>query len=368
MTLYPHQQKFLQENPDKGLLCFETGTGKTLTAVEWMKLRPTRSFLVVCPKQILKMWRDVVEDIPVSVVVVTKEQFKKIDLSPYTGIVVDEADQGFGSPLFTKGRSAMATTLYNWIRLHSQAPVLLLSATPIRNAPHTAHTLLSYIQKAPDWKVYRNEQYQLVSRPYNPRPFWEPLKNWQRRAAAIITKNASIASMSDIVDVPTQYDEVVEVKEAKVEADSWHDFARAESGPEKLAWIREYSKGKRKVIIVSRYLDTIERYSKELAKDREMFVLTGATRNQEEVIAESRNSFECYLLIQADLAAGYELPEFSHMIFASLSFSVRSLTQMKGRVLRINALKSNYYTYLLGGPNDKKVYKRVVEEGLDFTL
>lgn len=367
MILYPHQQKFLDDNPDKALLAFETGTGKTIAAVEWMKLRPSFRFFVVCPKQIKKQWIEAVDDIHSRVIVVTKEEFKKLPLD-FDGIVVDEADQGFGSPLFTKGRSAMATTLYNWLRAHKTAPVLILSATPIRNAPHTAHTLLSYIQKSPDWKAYQSIQYHLVSRPYNPRPFWEPLKFWQKRAAAMITKNAYVASMSDIVTVPEQYEQVVEVPEVKVETESWHDAARRESGPLKLAWIRNYCKGKRKVIIVSRYLDTIERYSKELAKDREVFVLTGSTKDQEETIKDARESFECYLLAQADLAAGWEAPEFSHVVFVSLSFSVRSLVQMRGRVNRINFLKSNYYTYLLGGPNDKKVYNRVVEDGLDFVL
>ncbi len=367
MTLYPHQQRFLDDNPDRALLCWEVGTGKTLAAVEWMKLRPGINFVVVCPKQILKMWQGA---IPSNARVLTKEQFKKADLYEYSGIVVDEADHGFGSALFTKGRSAMATTLYNWIRAHQDAPVLLLTATPIRNAPHTSHTLLTYIQKASDWKTYRTVQYNLVSRPYNPRPFYEPKKGWQKVSAKMITDNASVANLSDIVHVPEQYEEVIHISpKLSTTLDlSWHDIARAESGSAKLKWIQEYSKDKRKVVIVSRYLDTLFKWTPLLSKEREVFVLTGATKNQEEVIRNARDSFENYLLIQADLAAGYELPEYDFMIFASLSFSVRSLTQMKGRMLRINALKSNYYTYLLGGPCDKRVYQHVVVEGQDFKI
>jgi superfamily II DNA or RNA helicase len=105
-----------------------------------------------------------------------------------------------------------------------------------------------------------------------------------------------------------------------------------------------------------------------LSKEREVFVVTGGTKDQEATIKAARESFECYLLIQADLGAGFELPEFSYMIFASLSFSVRSLTQMKGRVLRINALKSNWYTYLIGGKCDESVYKRVVVDGQDYVI
>lgn len=364
MTLYPHQKSFLSENPDKALLCWEVGTGKTLAAVGWMQKRPLITFIVVCPKQIKRMWQAAVPD---NAFVVTKEEFKKYE-GAYQGIVVDEADQGFGSSLFTKGRSAMATALYTWIKGHQNAPVLLLSATPIRNAPHTSHTLLSYIQKAPLWKTYRDTQYSLISRPYNPRPFYEPNRGWQKSSAKMITDNASVAYLSDIVDVPVQYEEVVSLKETTIQTDSWHEGARAESGDHKLSWIRSYVKDKRKVVIVSRYLETIRRYAEALENTRQVFVLTGSTKDQEKTIQAARDSFECFLIIQADLAAGYELPEFSHMIFVSLSFSVRSLTQMKGRILRINALKSNWYTYLLGGLKDAKVYNRVVLEGTDFVL
>jgi superfamily II DNA or RNA helicase len=365
MKLYDHQQRFIDQDPDRALLCWEVGTGKTLAACMWMKLRPDISFVVVCPKQILKMWTDAVRS--TTAVVVTKEQYKKYT-APYSGIVVDEADQGFGSPLFTKGRSAMATTLYTWIRAHDTAPVLLLSGTPIRNSPHTAHTLLTYIQKAPTWKEYRAKQYELISRPYQPRPFYSPLKGWQKVAAKMITDNAYVANLSDIADVPEQHNDMVRVKEMAVIAPTWHDFARAESGAKKLAWIRNYVKDKRKVVIVSRYLSTIEAYAKELSKDRQTFVLTGSTPDQEGTIKEARESFENFFIVQAGLGSGFELPEFSHMIFVSLSFAVRDLVQMKGRVLRINALKSNWYTYLIGGRCDESVYKRVVVEGQDFKI
>lgn len=366
LPLYKHQQRFLDENPERALLCWDCGTGKTLAAILWMQTRPSISFLVVCPKQIVHQWK---KEAPVNAIIVSKEQYKKYK-EPYEGIVVDEADHGFGSPLFKKGRSDMAKTLYTWIRAHDTAPILLLTATPIRNAPHTSHTLLSYIQKAPTWKQYQEKQYALVRRPYNPWPFWEAKKGWQKVSARMISRNASVASLSDIATVPTQSNEKVKMPKTSIRSicKTWHDAAKHESGDDKLVWIRKYAKDKRKVVIVSRYLDTIHSYAAVLSKEREVFLVTGATKNQEQVLQDARNSFECYLFIQADLAAGYELPEFSYMIFVSLSFSVRSLTQMKGRLLRGNALKSNWYTYLLGGPLDSKVYQRVCVELQDFVI
>ncbi len=103
----------------------------------------------------------------------------------------------------------MATILYEWIRAHPDAPVLLLSATVIRNAPHTSHSLLTYIQKAETWPQYRAKQYELISRPYQPRPFYSPVRGWQKYSAKMIRENASVVNLSDIVSVPEQFEEVV---------------------------------------------------------------------------------------------------------------------------------------------------------------
>lgn len=149
---------------------------------------------------------------------------------------------------------------------------------------------------------------------------------------------------------------------------TWHDKARIEGLPAKLAWLKKYTADKRKVVIVARYISQIDYLAKELAKEREVHVLTGAVKNQEEVIAAARESFENYFLIQSSMGAGFQLPEFSYMIFVSLSFSVRDFIQMRGRILRIDALKSNWIVHLLGGKLDEAVFQRVIKDGLDFTL
>ena len=173
MELYPHQKKFLADNPDKALLAFETGTGKTLCALEWIKLRSGKVHLIIVPKNIKEKWITDLENLPTSpqilAKVITKEEFKKTDTDEFTSVIVDEADF-FSSPLFTKGRSQMAEKLYNMISKQNIQHVLLLTATPYRNQPHSIHTLLSYIGKAPRWKEWQAHTCQLMQLPYLPRP------------------------------------------------------------------------------------------------------------------------------------------------------------------------------------------------------
>jgi len=379
MQLYDHQKKFLKDNPNKALLAFETGTGKTLCALEWMKLREKDYHLIICPKNIIQKWIDDCEKHnidPLKVLILTKEDFKKQDPVGVTSIIVDEADF-FASPLFTKGRSQMAEKLYNMIAKQGIQNVLLLTATPYRNQPHSIHTLLSYIGKAPRWKEWQAHTYELKVLPYLPRPAWMPQKKWRKYAIDYATPRIYTAKMADLFNVPTQHENHFDIPTGKLDpmqrvADTpvgeWHECAKRETDIEKLEWIKEFVRGKSKVIISCRYKESIKMFAKELGKNYQVYVVTGEVKDQEAVIREAEADPECILIVQADIGAGWEAPSFSYMIFANLSFSYRSYVQMKGRILRANRLKENFYTHLVGGECDRSVYKRIIEMKEDFTL
>ncbi len=140
-VLWPHQQRIVDLNPNKALLCHEMRTGKTLIAVNWLEMRANNS-IVVCPKQLKKSWK---ENSPLSSVY-SKEEFKKKwkTIEKPSGLVIDEAHT-FASPLFTKGRSQLSTAMYEFIKANPDMDVMLLTATPIRNDPSSLHTLLCFI-------------------------------------------------------------------------------------------------------------------------------------------------------------------------------------------------------------------------------
>lgn len=376
-NLYPHQSLFAKDNPNKALLAFDAGTGKTRCAFIFIDKRPGTNFLVIVPKNIKKRWiEDLSTNCPHSLcTVVTKEEFKKLDTKPFTGVVADEADF-FSSPLFKKGRSQLSEKLYTMIKDQKIHHILLLTATPYRNNPHNIHTLLTYINKAPLWSAWQDNMYHLVYRPYTPRPFYEPVKNWREKAIAYASQRIYSAKMSDIVTVPTQHETDTRIKTvplAKITADTpvgaWHERARRESGgKEKIDFIEDYVRDKSKVVIVARYKDQIKDYCTVLQKQYQVYTLTGETKDQEKVIHLAENDPECILIIQADIGAGFEIPSFSYMVFANLSFSHRSYVQMKGRINRINRLKENYYLHLIGGKCDESVYKNIIEMEQDFNL
>ncbi len=97
MILKPHQVKYAKDYPDKGLLVHEGGTGKTICACVWLHDGRDKDALVICPKRIVKKWKDTLKDWGTKATVLSKEQFKKEPIHRWSALVVDEADE-FASP------------------------------------------------------------------------------------------------------------------------------------------------------------------------------------------------------------------------------------------------------------------------------
>ncbi len=384
--LYQHQQKFLDKNPNVGIIVFEAGTGKTLTAIEWIKLRPNKTVLIIVPKTIKKKW---IEDLKKfecknECDVITKEEFKKenylgIESKKRDLLIVDEV-HNFASPIYiSKFRSDLTTNLFNYINKHNPDR-LLLSATPVRSVPANLHTILTFGGVDIKWEKWRDYFYTLVRRPYSPRPFYEPIKGWQKKMPPIIEKYCHVARMRDCIDVPVHEYQYIDIELSKKTKDSikalkseiweatklWYAENRMENGLEKLEWIKDFAEGHPKVVIVCKYREQIDLYKEQL-KDREVFVLHGGVKDQGQVIKDAQDSPECYLLIQSQVSAGYDLDSFDIMIFASMDWGYVNKVQMEARINRIHNLHRNQYIYLIGGEKDRAVIERL-KMGEDFDI
>jgi len=371
MTLYPWQQKALQRPNNFAIWCAETGCGKTFTAKQWLLQDfRARDPVVICPKQIRESWK---KDCPFATVY-SFEDFKKADpVKDPSAIVVDEAD-AVASPLFVaKLRSQRTEKLYTYTQTYPQTPVLLLTATPVRSSPWNMHTLLvlAHLETPKTWREYQRQYFELQYKPFLPRPAWFPKANWRTEMQKLIDTHTHVALMKDIVDLPPETHEVIKLKSPDYEENNeWEPMAQfvADHRMEqlsKVAEIERISKGYRKAIVVAHYTEQVDELQRQMAKSRQVFVLDGRTKDPARVIADAEADGECILIIQASVAAGFELPSFAVMIFASMGYAVRNYVQMKGRIRRINALKPVKYYYLLGGKADRAVYNNV-KAGLDF--
>lgn len=364
MKPYPHQEKFGKGYGDKAFLVHETGTGKTICACLWIKDGRDSDALVICPKRVVKKWNKALSDWGTKATVLSIEQFKNYPIKKWSSIVVDEADE-FASPLFTRQRSKRSEFLYNLIKAHD-VPIALLTATPIRSNIWNLHTLLCFLGKYFDYKKWRDSFSKLEYRPYLPRPAYFPVKDWREKMRNILEKYADIYLLRDLVDIlPPAKEEVVNIKEIqKGEYDNFFDEHRVEQR-DKHKEIISLSKGYRKVLVVAHYVEQVKDLAKVLEKDRQVFMVYGGTRNQEEVLEEANKCDECFLVIQAGIGVGFDADTFSCVIFSSMSYKVRDWVQMKGRVRRVHNLHPVVYYYLLSGRCDRAVYETIMK-GKDF--
>lgn len=373
--LYRHQQRFIDKNPDRALLLWEGGLGKSLAAIRWLGLREERRGLVVCPKSIVGKWRRDLELEGVKATVMSRDDIKKYDLSSYSALVLDEA-QDFSSPLFTKQRSARAMRIYNHIKEHPDTHVLLLTATPVRSTPWNIHTLACYLKIVWPVKAFRDKFFYFTD--MFGRYHYELRDNWRTEVRPYIEQIADIVLMHDVVDVPLQHHQVIDIAWTKEQekalssqylepAAEWHERHRAENGPEKLKVVKELASKYRKVILVCHYTQQIVDYGLELVKERQVFALSGATKDQDAVIEAAKAADDCIFIVQASMGAGFDADEFSVVIFASMSFKYVDYAQMKFRVKRIHNLHENTFIHLLGGKNDRAVYE-TIEKGKDFDV
>lgn len=372
-TLYKHQQAFIDRNKNRDLLVYEGGTGKTFCGCLWLNKRKHLKALVVCPKSIIKKWKRSLEEEGSVADVCSRDDIKKIDLNKYEAIILDEA-QDFASPIFDKGRSQRTEAIYTYIKTHPQAHILLLTATPVRSTPWNIHTLACYLGIYWDVKKFRDEFFHLTDK--FGRLHYEKNKDWRIKIRPYIEAIADIVLMSDCVDVPVQHNQVVNIKwtgaqDNKVKGEylepsaEWHLRHRVENGQEKFAKLKEILDQYRKIIIVCYYTEQIETYSKAIGEDRQVYVLSGSTKNQDDVIASAQSADDCVFFVQASMGAGFDADKFSVIVFASMSFRYIDYAQMKYRVKRIHNLHENTFIHLLGGKCDEAVYN-TINEGKNF--
>lgn len=372
--LYAHQQRFIDKNPDRALLVWETGTGKTVAAIMWRTMRKGKA-AVVCPKTIMKKWRDDLKKWKGKADVYSRDEMKKVDLSRYDMLIIDEA-QDFAAPLFDAGKSQRAIHLYNAIRQNPHMHILLLTATPVRSTPWNIHTLATYLRVLWDPKQFKNRFFYLTNR-YG-RYHFEKKPHWQKNIRPFIEEIADIVLMSECADVPVQHHQVRKIawdegQEKHLEASFeepvklWHERRRLEQGDAKFKVLQEIMDGYRKVIVVCEYLSQIDDYVKRIGNDRQVFVLNGSTKDQPTVIKEAQEADDCIFIIQASMGAGFDADQFSVVVFASMSFKYVDYVQMKGRVKRIHNLHENTFIHLIGGKCDQAVYD-TIQQNKDFDV
>lgn len=351
----PHQQRIVDANLPKSLLDWSPRVGKTLPASIWIDLpEQAGNTYIICKKSNKKEW----QNMGTKAIVLTKEEFKKAQIIKPTALVVDECHH-FGAALFVKGRSQLATVLYNLLKDNPDCHFMGLSGSMVRNSPWSFHTLLCYMGVYIDWKQWRREFFELKFLPYLPRPAYFSKDNWREGVYAYRKKYCDQVSLKDVVEYlppvkpvtvsllpTTKYQRPID------EVVTWtHEHRYEQSAKTKWLIDMEY----KKVIVVCRYTEQIETLAKTLAEYKPVFVLNGATKDQSDTIKQAQEAEECYFIVQAKMGEGWEGYMFDCMVFVSMDDAFVANYQMHERQRNINNLHDIEIFYLIGGKWDQKI-------------
>lgn len=387
--LFKHQERFLAKNPNKILLCWDTGTGKTRGAIEWIKIRgAVEGILIICPKALKENWKRSLTLWGLNtnlnyIQILTKEEFRRDaeKLEKYEVVVIDEAHY------FSGQKSQMSKNLRKYLRKHKVENVLLLTATPFLSTPWNIYTLASILGYEWNWFSFKDKFF--IDRHIGRRVVPAIRPGMEEEIAALVRKIGDVVDIEECADIPeqsyeTEYFELTPAQEkAKkdflepnpaVRYTAYHqiengtlkgnEYEPAKEWPtHKEERIKELIEEHKKIVIVARYnlqVHKIERMALEMGK--KVYVITGEVKDRDPIVLEAEAASEAVVVVNAACSEGYQLPSFPVMVFASLSFSFKDKKQMVGRILRIDKLKKNVYIFLVNKGVDEAVYQAIMNK------
>lgn len=405
MKNYDHQQKIISDDPHKTGLFLGTGSGKTRIALNLAR----GSTLVVCPKTQRQdgNWERELASIGnphrIRLTVISKEEFRRdyLALPTFDTLIGDEAHTLLGVTPNTRQvkkvtipKTSQIFEALDWYVTNKKPKRIYLCTATIVKSPMTVWGAAKIFGKVKGdvlehFLGYRSAFY--VKLPMPGRDVYVPKKDddTKDRLATLVHQLGYVGRLEDYFDVPEQtfrtvYVQLTEVqkvamKELPLE---WPDPIvligkkhQLENGSlagdefseainyknEKQEKIFEYAEEFPRMVIFAKYRAQIAQLELRLKEEGyKVLVLTGDTKDRGALIAMANQLDDCIFIAQAQISAGWELPNFPVMIFASRTYSYVDYSQALGRILRANALKKNLYINL--------VVKGGVDEAVDKAL
>lgn len=416
MKSYAHQQKIVDEDPKKAGLFLGTGSGKTRIALMLAEERT----LVIAPKtQVddgnwereldairpdVERIRMVGRDIRISELMITFDKFKAAhETLPFVDtLIVDEAHGMLGLTPSTRWRkkveipraSQRYEALIAYIRRVKPKRIYLCTAT-IMKAPMTVFAALEALDMPhEDFFTFRRRFYTKLPMPG--REVWAPKKDEESKVAlaALVHSMGYVGRLDDYFDVPEQTFRTIHVELTEAQKDrikqlrleypepivrigKRHQVENGVLGSDGYSHVESFANAKidkilelalefPRMVVFAKYTRQIEAIRQALADEGyTAWTLTGDTKDRAAVIAAANNN-DGVLVCQAQISAGWELPQTPVMVFASRTYSFVDYEQALGRVQRANAIKKNLYINLVARGGVDAAVDRALENKSDF--
>lgn len=416
MNLYHHQREIIREDKPKAGLFLGTGSGKTCIALFLSR----GNTLIVCPKTQRedhnweREWQKIIVDRAQRISdyphierleIMSKETFKREapSLERFDTVIVDEAHTCLGITPNTRQRNKQiipkASQIYEALEIYLERTkptrLYLVTATIIRS-PMTVFAAARLLGR--DWDFYDFRSTFYTKLPMPGREVYAPKRDeaTKDRLAAAVRKLGYVGRLQDYFDVPDQTFKTIDVEltekqkkriaELKMEYPdpivrvgkihqvengvlSGDEFSDPESfDNQKIDRILEILMEYPKLVIFAKYRAQIAQIESVLRREHiPVLTMTGDTKDRGSVIKEANSWPEGVLIVQAQISAGWELPEYPCMVFASRTYSFVDYDQAIGRIQRANNIKKNLYISLVVKGGVDEAVQKSIENKQDFS-
>ena len=340
---------------------------------------------------------------PIGLRVVSKETFRRdwqeLSKTKWQTVIVDEAHCSLGitpNVRYVKKQPVPKTSqlfeaLESFLKATKPERLYLVTAT-IAKSPMTVWGAARLLGKDFDFYHWRNTFYQRLPMPGREVFVIKKDSETKDRLAKVVQGLGYVGKLDQYFDVPEQTYKTIHIeltekqkkrlkelpmeypdpivlltKKHQVENGvlSGDEFNAPESFENnKIEKLLELAEEFPRMVVFAKYTAQIEAI--RLAMEdigKKVFVLEGATKNRGELIREANECQDGVFIAQVQVSAGWELPDWPVMVFASLSYSVVDRIQGEGRILRAHALKKNLFIDLIvKGGIDEAVYRCIMDK------
>lgn len=404
MKIYKHQLDIITEDKPKTGLFLGTGSGKTLVALSLARGKT----LVICPKTQRedRNWEREAQknNIKIDLTVVSKEQFRTMAhaMKKFDTVIVDEAHTCLGvspSVKWVKKRpmpktSQLFEALEAFIARTNPSRLYLCTATIIRS-PMTVWGAGKLLGK--DWDFYKFRDRFYFQLPMPGRQVFAPKTDDETKEALadLVRKIGYVGRLEDYFDVPDQTYRTIHVdltvkqkariKEMALEFPdplvrvgkihqiengtlSGDEFTESQAFEnEKIERLLELAIEFPRMIIFAKYTAQVFQIASEFQKiKKKVFVMTGQVSDRGDLINSAKNCDDYVFIVQAQISAGWELPECPVMVFASRTYSFVDYDQALGRIQRANNIKKNLYINLVVKGGVDEAVDKCISQKQDF--
>ena len=378
--LYSHQEEFVRRNPPKHMLLWETGTGKTIAAIEWAK-KNGGPVLVVCPKMLRETWHRATEQHGTDIqwTIISKETMRKdhAKLPKHRCLIMDEAHNLAGHT------SQMHKAMVSYIQRCRIPYILGLTATPY-SQPWNVFAIAALMGRQMNWYNFKKTFFHDIKMGHRMIPVAKP--HMDGALIDILKIFGSTKKLSECIDMP---ESIYETEHFQLTTDQHKRITDAYDVQPTTRFTREHQicggtlkgdeyeqpvsfdcpkldrlielvKENPRTIVVCRYLYEMEVLAARLSQIRPTFTISGQVKDRDGLV-QSLKAMDSYALIaQAQCSEGWELSDCPMMIFYSMSWRFVDRVQMEGRIRRINNPKRNVYISLtVQDSADEAVYDAI---------